>query len=265
LDFSNVTGKAMSPTARAPATPNRLLSAIANKDRASVIAACEEVTLPFGAVVGEPDSPIRHVYFPTTSYISLITPKKGSESLEVGLVGNEGVFGITLTLGIEASPLKGLVQGEGAALRMSAASYRRAIKASTSFAGVMNAYLYVLMGQIAQTAACGRFHHLEARLARWILMTHDRAGSGTFRITHEFLAQMLGVRRPGVTEAAGVLQRAKYIIYRRGEMQILNRRALEALACPCYESFNEMYGKYLGGAPASAGKGTKPRAVRSTG
>jgi hypothetical protein len=243
----------MSPTVRSPANQNRLLSAVAIKDRTSIVKACEEVTLRFGTIVGEPNSPIRYVYFPTTSFISLITPKEGSESLEVGLVGNEGMFGITLTLGIEASPLKGLVQGEGAALRMSASNYRRTITKSASFVGVMNAYLYVLMGQIAQTAACGRFHHLEARLARWILMTHDRAGTNTFRITHEFLAQMLGVRRPGVTEAAGALQKAKYIIYRRGEMQILDRSALEGTACPCYQSVNEMYRKYLGTKTASKG------------
>jgi CRP-like cAMP-binding protein len=204
------------------------------------------VELPFGEIVSEPNEPIRHVYFPTTSFISLITPKGASESLEVGLVGNEGVFGITLVLGIDASPLKGLVQGGGLAMRMSVAQFRRASKESRSFGRVVHAYLYVLMAQIAQTAACGRFHQLEARMARWLLMTHDRAGSDTFRLTHVFLAQMLGVRRAGVTEAASKIQKRNLIQYRRGVIRVMNRPALEALACPCYAAFNEMYGQHLG-------------------
>jgi CRP-like cAMP-binding protein len=231
----------------APTPINRLLAAVTSRDRASILKNCEEVELAFGHVVSEPNEPIRDVYFPTTSYISLITPKGASESLEVGLVGNEGVFGITLVLGIDASPLKGLVQGGGMAMRMSVPYFRRASRESASFGRVVNAYLYVLMAQIAQTAACGRFHKLEARLARWILMTHDRAGADTFPLTHAFLAQMLGVRRAGVTEAAGMVQKRGLIQYRRGVLQVLNRPALEAMACSCYEAFNEMYGQHLGG------------------
>lgn len=231
----------------APSGVNRLLAAVTGRERGSILKTCEEVELPFGEVVSEPNEPIRHVYFPTTSFISLITPKGAAESLEVGLVGNEGMFGITLVLGIDASPLKGLVQGGGLAMRMSGPHFRRAAKESPSFGRVMNAYLYVLMAQIAQTAACGRFHQLEARLARWVLMTHDRAGADTFPLTHVFLAQMLGVRRAGVTEAASGFQRRNLIQYRRGVVTVLNRPALESLACPCYVAFNEMYGQHLGG------------------
>jgi CRP-like cAMP-binding protein len=236
----------MATTVGAPTRTNRLLAAVATRDRGPILKTCEEVELTFGDVLSEPNEPIRHVYFPTTSFISLITPKGASESLEVGLVGNEGVFGITLVLGIDASPLKGLVQGGGLAMRMSVPHFRRASKESASFGRVVNAYLYVLMAQIAQTAACGRFHQIEARLARWILMTHDRAGSDTFPLTHVFLAQMLGVRRAGVTEAAGLVQKRGFIQYRRGTVQVLNRPALEAIACPCYNASNEMYGKHLG-------------------
>lgn len=235
----------MAGTAGSSTRVNRLLAAVAARDRAAILRTCEEVELPFGEVVSEPNEPIPYVYFPTTSYISLITPKGASESLEVGLVGNEGVFGITLVLGIDASPLKGLVQGQGMAMRMSVPHFRRASKERASFARVVNAYLYVLMAQIAQTAACGRFHQLEARLARWLLMTHDRAGTDSFRITHEFLAQMLGVRRAGVTEAAGLIQKRNLIQYRRGVVQVLNRPALEAIACPCYDAFNRMYSQHL--------------------
>ena len=234
-------------TVGAPTPINRLLAAVAKRDRDPILKTCEEVELVFGDVLSEPDQPIRHVYFPTTSFISLITPKGATESLEVGLVGNEGVFGITLVLGIDTSPLKGLVQGGGLAMRMGVTQFRRASREIPSFGRVVHAYLYVLMAQIAQTAACGRFHQLEARLARWILMTHDRAGSDTFPLTHVFLAQMLGVRRAGVTEAAGTVQKRGFIQYRRGVMQVLNRPALEAIACPCYDAFNEMYGKHLGG------------------
>ena len=233
-------------TTAAPTPVNRLLAAISKRDRVAILKTCEEVELAFGDVVAEPNEPIRHVYFPTTSYISLITPQGASESLEVGLVGSEGVFGITLLLGIDDSPLKGLVQGGGRAMRMSVPHFRRASRESASFGRAVNAYLYVLMAQIAQTAACGRFHQLEARLARWILMTHDRAGSDRFPLTHLFLAQMLGVRRAGVTEAAGTAQKRGFIQYRRGIVQVLNRPALEAIACPCYQAFNEMYGKHVG-------------------
>jgi hypothetical protein len=235
----------MSPDVDAPSQGNRLFAALSRKDRASVLAACELVDLEFESTICEPDSPIRHVYFPTTSYISLITPKHGVESLEVGLVGNEGAFGITLILGVDVSLLKGLVQGEGRALRMRAKDFRRAYDTGTSFARVMNAYMYVQVGQIAQSAACGRFHLLEARLARWILMTHDRANADTFKITHTFLGRMLGVRRPGVTEAAGQLQEEKLLRYRHGEMQVLNRAGLERRACQCYEIFNQLYTKNL--------------------
>jgi CRP-like cAMP-binding protein len=237
----------MATNVGAPTPNNRLLAAVTKRDRAAILKTCEEVELTFGEVVSEPNEPIRYVYFPTTSYISLITPKGASESLEVGLVGSEGVFGITLVLGIDDSPLKALVQGSGRAMRMSVPHFRRASKERASFGRVVNAYLYVLMAQIAQTAACGRFHQLEARLARWILMTHDRAGSDSFPLTHLFLAQMLGVRRAGVTEAAGAVQRRGFIQYRRGIVQVLNRPALEAIACPCYKASNEMYGKHVGG------------------
>jgi len=235
----------MSPDVDAPSQGNRLFDALSRKDRTSILAACERVDLEFESTLCEPDSPIRHVYFPTTSYISLITPKQGVESLEVGLVGDEGAFGITLILGVDTSLLKGLVQGEGSALRMRAQDFRKAHGAGTSFARVMNAYMYVQVGQIAQSAACGRFHLLESRLARWILMTHDRAHADTFRITHTFLGRMLGVRRPGVTEAAGQLQKENLIRYRHGEMQVLNRSALERRACACYEIFNQLYSKNL--------------------
>jgi CRP-like cAMP-binding protein len=237
----------MATTVAAPIPINRLLAGVTRRDQGLILKHCEAVELTFGDILSEPDQPIRHVYFPTSSFISLIAANGGPESLEVGLVGNEGVFGITLVLGIDASPLRGLVQGGGQAMRMSVTQFRRAVSDSPSFTRVLHTYLYVLMAQLAQTAACARFHQLEARFARWILMTQDRAGSDTFPLTHVFLAQMLGVRRAGVTETAGVVQKRGVIRYRRGIVQVLNRHALEAMACPCYEAVNAMYNKHLGG------------------
>lgn len=224
---------------------NRLLAMLPAEDRDKILAACTEVDLELGITLQEPHEPIHHVYFPTASFISLITPKGAAESLEVGLVGVEGMSGATLLLGVDVSPLKALVQGPGPALKMSARDFQHAFTTLPQLHKTLNAYLFVLMSQIAQTAACSRFHNIESRLARWILLTHDRAGRDEFRLTHEFLAQMLGVRRAGVTEAAGLIQERKLIYYRRGVMQILNRRMLESVACPCYEAGKQVYAKHL--------------------
>jgi CRP-like cAMP-binding protein len=234
----------MSPTARGPS--NALVAALPPRDRAIVLKNCEEVELALSHVICEPGSPITHVYFPVTSYISLITPKDVVDSLEVGLIGREGVFGITVLLDVNDSPLLALVQGEGAALRMTPSAFRKAAATSPSFRRMLNRYLYVLMAQIAQSAACGRFHMLDARLARWLLMTHDRAGSKTFSLTHQFLAFMLGVRRAGVTIAAGRLQELNLIRYNRGRVEILDRKGLEALSCPCYAEQLRIYRARMG-------------------
>src|SRR6266478_4420032 len=192
----------MSAASRTSRPINGLLAAFTQQDRQHVIDASEEVELEFGKVLCKAGEPIRHAYFPSTSYISLIAPSGASESVEVGLVGNEGVFGVTLLLDIKESALLALIQGGGTALRMSATRFRRTASERPAFLRVLHRYLYVLMAQLAQSAACNRFHTIDARMARWLLMTHDRAHSDTFRLTHEFLAYMLGVRRAGVTMAA---------------------------------------------------------------
>ncbi len=202
--------------------------------------------MPFGETLQQPDRLIRHAYFPIGGYISLIAPNGGAESLEVGLIGNEGVLGATLLLGVSESPLQGLVQGTGSALRIRSMDLKKALAESPVLSRKLHAYLFVLMAQIAQTASCNRFHHIEARLARWILMTQDRAHANEFHITHDFMAKMLGVRRAGVTEAAGSIQARKLIHYKRGVMQVLNRPALESVACPCYRISNTMYERHLG-------------------
>lgn len=235
----------MPPKKRIPAA-NRLLADLTGKDRERFLADCEPVQLTLANVLCEPGERIRHVYFPTDSFISLVTPVDGHASLEVGMVGNEGMFGISLLFGVNVSPLHALVQGAGPALRMKAAAFRRELKLIPALHRELHRYLYVLMGQLAQTAACNRFHVVEQRLARWLLMTQDRAHTSEFYITHEFLAYMLGVRRVGVTNAAGVLQKRKLISYSRGHITILDRNGLEVFSCGCYRADTETYKRIMG-------------------
>ena len=197
--------------------------------------------LTFGTILANPGEMLRHVYFPVTSFISLITPMGGKSILEVALTGNEGMFGVSAALGVANSSVRGLVQGNGVALRMGTAAFRRELGANAALDKNVKRYIHVLMSQLAQTAGCNRFHVVEQRLARWLLMTADRAHSPTFHITHEFLAFMLGVRRVGITKAASALQRHKLIKYSRGEVVIHDRAGLEEAACSCYQADLDTY------------------------
>jgi CRP-like cAMP-binding protein len=161
------------------------------------------------------------------------------------MVGDEGMLGTTLILGVDISPLHAVVQGAGPALRMDTARFRRELTISTTLQREVKRYLYVTMSQIAQTAACARLHVVEKRLARWLLMTHDRAHSDKFYVTHEFLAYMLGVRRVGVTMAATSLQKRKLISYSRGRITVLDRVGLEAAACACYAADKAIYTRLM--------------------
>jgi CRP-like cAMP-binding protein len=224
---------------------NLLLAALPHAERRRFVALCEPVELTVGDVLCEQGARLHHVYFPADAFISLISKLDDGPRLEVGLIGSEGMLGITLLLDVDVAPLRALVQGSGSALRMDAARFSRELKRSSALRLVLNSYLYVLMSQLAQMAACTRFHIVEARLARWLLMTRDRAHADEFYLTQEFIAYMLGVRRVGISRAARTLQRRKLIRYARGNMTVLDPRGLEAISCECYAVARKLYDKHM--------------------
>jgi CRP-like cAMP-binding protein len=226
-----------------PQVVNRLIEGMPRKARDRLLDSCEPVDLDFGDILCERNQRFRHVYFPLTGIVSLVAMVKGHPPLEMGLIGNEGMLGVTLVLGINGARLRGVVQGAGVALRMPVRQFRRELIGSPLLLETLNRYLYVLLTQLAQTAVCTRFHQIEARLVRWLLMMHDRAHADHFKLTHQFLAHMLGVQRSAVTIAAGALQAGGLISYTRGEINILDRKGLEAASCECYQAVVEDYKK----------------------
>jgi CRP-like cAMP-binding protein/PAS domain-containing protein len=219
---------------------NRLLAALSAKEYEHLLAGLEPVQLTYGEVLYEPGEEMRHVYFPSDCLVSLLTVVDGHRALEVGLVGREGMVGSRLALGSTESSVRALVQGTGRAVRMKSTSFLREFRRSPTLQRALFRFTDALMIQVTQTAACNRFHVVEQRLARWLLMTRERLLSSEFHLTHEFLADMLGVRRVGVTAAASALRRRKLIRYARGVITILDQRALEAAACSCYQRVQVM-------------------------
>jgi len=232
------------PRNRLPAQ-NHLIELVARADRRRLLSRCESVDLVLGQIVCEPATVTRHVYFPINGFISLIAMVAGSPGIEVGMVGREGMLGSQLALGVANSPLHAVVQGAGSALRIGRVAFRVELAHSATLRSALDRYVAVLMTQLATSAVCLRFHQIGPRLARWLLMSSDRAHSDTFRITHEFLAHMLGVRRVGITAAAGKLQGNGLIEYHRGVLTVLDRGGLEHAACPCYASDRRAYARQL--------------------
>ena len=224
---------------------NLLLSALSRRDRKAFLADCESIDLPAASFLCQKGDRIRHVYFPTGSFISLVAPGNGAGNLEVAMVGNEGMVGTSLLLDVDIEPLQALVQGAGPCLRMSAGNFKRHLGQSRPLLKRLQRYLYVATCQLSQAASCNHYHVVEDRLARLLLMTEDRAHSPTFHITQELLARLLGVRRVGVTKAAGSLQRRQLITYRRGTVSVVDRPGLEAASCRCYAADQTTYRNLL--------------------
>jgi CRP-like cAMP-binding protein len=216
------------------AARNRLVELLPPRDRKRLLAACDQVELKYAHVLREPGQRIRYVYFPAGGSISLISPTVAGDSLEVAVIGDEGAFGISVAFGINVGSQRALVNTAGTAWRIAAAPFCRQFDRSKQMRRLLSRYLYVVMAQMSQTAVCTSFHDVSARLARWLLVTSDRAHSDQFYITQELISAMLGVRREGVNRAASLLQERELIRYVRGHLTILNRRSLQAAACKCY-------------------------------
>lgn len=225
---------------------NLLMDRLPRTDKLRLIAACEWVELPLAQVLSDQGQPTQYAYFPTAGFISLIAVVQGSPGVEVGMVGREGMLGVQLALGVADAPLHALVQGAGTAWRIDRQAFQAELDASPVLQHQLNRYLYVLMAQLADSAACVRFHQIGPRLARWLLMSQDRSQARSFDVTQAFLAYMLGVRRSGVTAAAGSLQREGLIEYSRGKLTVLDRKGLERAACSCYATDQKIYAESLG-------------------
>ena len=227
------------------AAVNRLLSTLPKNEYERLLPKLKTVNLVLGEELYEPGEAIKYVYFPNDSIISLISELSGTALLEVGMVGNEGMAGLPVFMGVSASSTRALVQGSGTAMRMSSAAVRREANRLGSLHHLLHRYSHSLLTQVSQSSACNRFHLVNARLARWLLMTNDRLGVEEFPLTQEFLSSMLGVRREGVSKAAGALQAASLIRYSRGMITLLNRRGLEAKSCGCYTIIKAETDAYL--------------------
>lgn len=217
-----------------PLLANQLIAGLPRKDQDFLLARGAMMELDFGEVLCRRHDRYDHAYFPLTGFISLTARVTGHAPMEVGMIGNEGMLGASMVLGGSEVPQDALVQGDGTALMLSAADTRALMATAPAFVRAMNRYLFTLTLQLAQSVACTRFHVVEARLARWLLMTHDRMHKDRFHLTHQFLADMLGVQRSAVTIASGVLKDAGIIGYSRGEIHVIKRKELERAACECY-------------------------------
>jgi CRP-like cAMP-binding protein len=226
-------------------TNNHLIELLPARSRAALLRMADTVPLKLEQVLCEAGEPARHVYFPTSGFVSLIVPVDHHAGLEVSMVGDEGMLGAHLALGVQIAPQRALVQGVGSALRIETRAFVVELGRSPALLRGLQRYLYVLMSQFAVAAPCLRFHLTGPRLARWLLMSHDRAGTDSFRITHEFLGYMLGMRRAGITAAAGRLQASGLIVYSRGNITVVDRKGLEQAACSCYAADEQAYRRFL--------------------
>jgi len=218
-----------------PPIANKLLAALPKKEYQALRSQLEEIPLIFEEILYRPEVLITDIYFPNHGVISLLAGLNEHTTLEVGLVGREGILGLTVFMGLSASQNRAVVQGSGSAMKMKATAFRRECNNGGALPRVLRRYTHSLLTQITQTAVCNQFHSIEARLARWLLLTHDRMEHDEFQLTQEFLSHMLAVRRECVNKAAGKLQKRNLIRYSRGHLKVLDRAGLEASSCGCYE------------------------------
>jgi CRP-like cAMP-binding protein len=224
---------------------NRLIEGLPRKARNQLLGMCEAVELDPGEVLYDRHASARHIYFPTGSTLSLRSSPGDLPVLEIAMVGNEGMLGAHIALGVGTSATCAQVRSAGSAWRMTTARFKTELTRSAALERSIRRYLHVTILQHVSMVRCSRFHNLDQRLARWLLMTHDRAREDTFSVTQELMASMLGVRRVGITMAASALQRRGIIEYARGEVSILDRASLEAAACDCYATDRRSYSKFL--------------------
>lgn len=225
---------------RAPPT-NRLLAALSQNEYRKLLPDLEQFPLIFGEQIYRAGATVRHVYFPTSGIVSLLADVDDGGTLEVGIVGREGMAGMSVFMGVKTSPNRVLVQGAGSALRMKATRLQSVTNNDGSLSRLLRRYSYSLWAQLSQSSVCTLYHPIDARLARWLLMTRDRMESNEFPITQDFLSSMLGVRREGVNKAAGKLQQQRLVSYTRGTLTILKPAALAAVACRCYRIIKKEY------------------------
>jgi CRP-like cAMP-binding protein len=233
-----------SPAHRIP-FENRILSALPREEYERVTARAEPLRLPAGRVLCRAGEQLRHAYFPRGGMLSLLSVMEDGSSVEVGMVGHEGVVGIPAVLRVETMPYQVTVQLPGNVLRVGAAALREEFNRGGKLQDVVLRYMHTLLMQLSQSAACNRFHTLEQRLCRWLLISRDRARTDNFNLTQEFISQMMGAPRARVTIVAGNLQREGLISYTRGKVRIVDVRRLEATACECYRVVNEQISHFI--------------------
>jgi CRP-like cAMP-binding protein len=224
---------------------NTLIDTLPRTARNRLLSICESVDLVSGRVVSGSDTLPRHVYFPTGSILSLMTPSNDSPVLEVAMVGSEGMLGLQVVLAAGNVPLQASVRGSGTAWRIATRPFNRELAGSRALQQSLNCYLQVTLLQLTAEARCVRFHQINQRLARWLLMTHDRTHADSFSVTQALIAHLLGVRRVGIATAAGALQRKRIVKYARGVLTIIDRKALESESCGCYEAARKTYSRFL--------------------
>ena len=233
------------PRTTAALPENHLLHLLPVSTRSHIVHRCDRVELVFGESLHVIDKPMAFAYFPLSSFVSVLASVPDHPSLETGMIGNEGMLGASIVLGIDDAPAQAIVQGAGVALRIPVADFRQIIETNTSVRQQLNRYVYLLATQLPKTLACTHFHEVGPRLARWLLLSHDRAHSDHLHLTHQFLAEMLGVQRSAITIAAGLLQQRQLIQYVRGSIKICNVAGLKAAACSCYDVANKDYQRII--------------------